>query len=153
REGRTEQFLAAFTNSENTILSAQHDNLVLQHAFQRKMASMRTELGWDGASALERLLIERVVLCWNHLTTTEQKQAFKRKEGISLETAVYLDAAVDRAERRYLRAIQTLATLRRVELPAMQINVLAAQVPSLHPPLPVYPGEMSPTGEGTPHSG
>jgi hypothetical protein len=90
------------------------------------------QLGWDASSPLERVLIEHCVLTWvqtHHLervvsdlqitpgTTPARLQAWNR--------------SLDHAQRRHLRAIETLARIRALarRTPAiLQVNVGGQQV-------------------------
>ena len=51
-------------------------------------------------------------------------------------TSVYYQKSIDRAHRRYLSAIKTLATVRKLALPVLQVNIAKKQVnvasPCLH---------------------
>ena len=116
------------TDIRQLILASQHENLVFREAFNRKMNNMQAELGWETATSLERLLIDQIVLCWKHLHDTITLQTEKTKQGISPDKSVFFDKAVDRSQRRYLHAVQSLALIRRMELPAVQLNFAKKQV-------------------------
>lgn len=105
-----------------------HESLLVEEAFRRKMKQMRQELGADTGTALERLLIERVVLCWFHLHNTEVNYAAKSKGSLRLELAVHLEKSLDRAEQRYQNAVKSLAIVRRLQIPAVQVNIGEKQI-------------------------
>ena len=78
---------------------------------------MRDELGWDSSPKLERVLIERVVQTWLNLHWIETVDAQAGSRPIPVEKH---DAArVEQAERRHLRAIKALATVRKMALPTL----------------------------------
>jgi len=88
----------------------------------------QTELGYDAASALEKLLIEAVVIAWVGYTDTERRASSVWSDSHTLTSGEYWNKRVSAAQRRYLRAIETLARVRRLGLPAVQINIGAQQV-------------------------
>lgn len=127
-DGRAEIFVRSLTDTACRVREIKHDSLILRTAFQRKMKQIRKELGFETASPLERLLIERIVLCWFHLHETEVNYTAKMKESMSLERATYLQKSLDRAETRYQASVKSLAVLRRLQLPAVQVNIGEKQI-------------------------
>lgn len=103
-------------------------NLLIREALPRKLAAMRAELGGQGPTPLERLLVERVVLCWLQLHYFEA--AYTQNMGsLTLAQGHYHQRRIDRAHRRYLSAIKALATVRRLLRPVVaQINIADRQV-------------------------
>jgi hypothetical protein len=75
---------------------------------------------------LERLLAERVVACWLHLHHLEMLYA--RKDSLTVELGTYYQRSIDRAQKRYLAAIQTLARVRKLAVPVLQVNIAREQV-------------------------
>ena len=65
------------------LLSAQHtfqkilstslasDNLAFREAIKQQMKNVRQELAGPAATALEKLLIDRIVACWLQLQTAD----------------------------------------------------------------------------------
>lgn len=127
-EGRANDFVRGITDNGYQTRELREKSLVTRTAFQRKMKQMRQELGVETASPLEKLLIERIVLCWYHLYDVELSYTRQMRESISLEKATYYQKALDRAERRYQEAVKSLAVLRRLQVPVMQINIGEKQV-------------------------
>lgn len=70
---------------------------------------------------LARLLCEQVALCWLRLQATEHQyqNVSTSKEIVVLE---FVDRRLSAAQRRYLRAIEALARVRRLGI-NVQINV------------------------------
>lgn len=79
-------------------------------------------------STLERLLIEQVVLCWLRLNYAELLYSAKHRDSISLDASAYWEKRLTAAQARYLKAIETLARVRRLNVPAQQINIAEKQV-------------------------
>ena len=84
-------------------------------------------LGYPSAPPLERLLIEQVVLCWLHLNIVELEYTDLMREPISLSSAEYWERRLSAAQRRYLRACESLARIRKLArtTPALQVNIAA----------------------------
>jgi len=76
---------------------------------------MRRKLGWGEATAIERLLIERVVQTWLQLQLLEMADA--QSPSCSLELDKHQQEKTARAERRHLSAIKMLAQVRKMALP------------------------------------
>jgi hypothetical protein len=88
-------------------------------------------LGYAKATALERLLIQNIALCW--LRTNMMEQTYTHHAmggaGISMATAEYLERRLSCTQRRYLRAVESLARVRGLLARAgVQINVASQQV-------------------------
>ncbi len=86
------------------------------------------ELGYDKAPPLERILIEHAALCWLRLQTVEQRYSRVMAQSITLTMGDYWERRLSAAQRRYLRACETLARVRKLHLPALQVNIGEKQV-------------------------
>ena len=85
----------------------------------------RAELGYSEAPALEQLLIEHLITCWLHLQEIELRYINVTKESITLTLGDYWERRLSAAQRRYLRACETLARVRRLLRPTIQVNLAA----------------------------
>ncbi len=65
-------------------------------------------------------------LCWLELNCLDP--ALSGKRGVPLRQAEFYDRRRDRAHRRYLSAIRSLATVRRLVMPSVQVNIGTKQV-------------------------
>jgi len=90
--------------------------------------AMRRELGYDAASPLEKMLIDHTVLCWLRLQLAEYNYTGVMSENHTLTLGEYWEKRLSGAQRRYLRACETLARIRRLALPALQVNIGEKQV-------------------------
>ncbi len=102
------------------------DNLLRREALTRQVAALESELAGPSPSVLERLLAERIVVCWLELNCLDP--ALSGKRGVPLRQAEFYDRRRDRAHRRYLSAIRSLATVRRLVMPSVQVNIGTKQV-------------------------
>jgi len=87
------------------------------------MEAMRGELGFANACPLEKMLIRHVILCWERLQLREYQYTTRMNEGGTLAQGNYWEKRLSAAQGRYLRACTTLARIRKMRLPAMQVNV------------------------------
>lgn len=81
----------------------------------RKLDRMRAELGWNESPKLERILIERVCQTWLYLHWLEMADTQSKNRSINL--VKHESERIERAERRHLRAVKMLATVRKMALP------------------------------------
>jgi len=81
------------------------------------------EVDGPNPSALEKLLSEQVGLCWLHLRLMETVYAQLKDHTPSWGN--YVQRCIDKAQRRYLQTIKTLAQIRKLGLPALQVNIAA----------------------------
>lgn len=85
--------------------------------------NMRHDLGYSGSGMVERLIIDRVILTWLHLYTLEMRRRRVWKAGDTLIKVAWYDAQVDRANNAHLRALSTLARVRRLSVNIGQVNI------------------------------
>lgn len=79
-------------------------------AIRHEIEDMRSGMNFDDANGLERLIIDTVILSWLRMQQAEYSLS-------SVDTAdamSYWDARVSAAQRRFLRASETLARVRKL---------------------------------------
>lgn len=101
-------------------------NLLLRESLTRKLDLLRTELAGPSPPPLERLLVERIVTCWLHLHHLEA--VYANKESMTLELGGYYQRCLSAAQKRYLAAVKTLALVRKLAVPVLQVNIARKQV-------------------------
>jgi hypothetical protein len=101
-------------------------NLPIREGLEQKMQYLQAELAGPNPSPLERLLAERIAICWLLLYTLEA--IYAGKDSLSLDLGNYYQENINRAHRRYLSAIKTLATVRKLAVPVVQVNIAKKQV-------------------------
>jgi hypothetical protein len=109
-------------------------DVAVGEGLRNKIESLRMELAGPNPSPLERLLAERIAACWLHLYNLEMTYA--SRDSVSLDLGIYFQKCIDRAHKRYLSAIKTLATVRKLALPVLQVNIAKEQVNVAGPCLP-----------------
>ena len=96
-------------------------------------ASVADEFAGPTPSPVERVLAETAATCWFAFRLHEAQYAGAiTSDGMSLAQSEHAQRRIDRAHRRFLSTVKTLATLRRLALPAVQINVARQQVNQLN---------------------
>jgi hypothetical protein len=112
---------------EGTLIrNAAGKNLLFKEATERKMAQVRRDVAGENPTPLERLLADRVALCWLALHDAEIR--FAQSKDLTIKQADFWQKRIDCAHRRYLSAIKTLATVRKLAVPALQLNIARKQV-------------------------
>ena len=75
---------------------------------------------------IERLLAERAAICWWLVHRFEYYDADAGDR--SIRQAEFNQRRIDAAHNRFLSALRTLATVRKLAVPALQVNIGANQV-------------------------
>lgn len=95
-------------------------------AIDARLDLMRDELGDDAASALERSLIQHVVLCWLRLHDCELRYHMVMGDNPTVTQAMYWEKKLSANQGRYLRACETLAKVHRLNV-KIQVKVANQQ--------------------------
>jgi hypothetical protein len=83
-----------------------------KEAVMRGAELLKTELGYENASPLERLLIEQAVLCHIRLGIIEHTYSRQLSGSYHLNVGAHWEMRLTLAQRRYMKAITTLARVR-----------------------------------------
>ena len=81
----------------------------------------------EDPSPLERLLAERVALCWLAANYADAEYTRKLNAGMSFRDGDYLARRCEQTNRQLLKAIESLARVRRLLTP-MQVNIGQNQI-------------------------
>ena len=126
-EPKIARFVDLARDVERSIVKAMSgDNLFSREAIPRNLSEMRGEIAGENPSTLERLLAERIAVCWLQLQYYEAIYAQNLSE-FTITQSEYHQRRIDKAHRRYLSAIRTLAQIRRLG-PAVQVNIAEKQI-------------------------
>lgn len=101
-------------------------NPLFQQAVPAKLEALRRGLAGPAPTPVESLLVDRVVTNWLHLHALELRRGAAADLGPAA-TACH-ERAWDGAHRRYVGSIKALASVRKLALPALQVNVAQNQV-------------------------
>jgi hypothetical protein len=111
---------------QTIVRKAAGDHVATQEAIARKIESVRAELAGPDATPMERLLAERAALCW--MLANWYENSLEGSDSMSLAPANYHLGKIDRAHSRFLSAVRTLAQVRKLALPTLQLNIARNQV-------------------------
>jgi hypothetical protein len=106
-------------------------DLAAAEATRRKAAQLRSDLAGPEATPLERLLADRAIACWLQVSYVDTLLAQRLRGGaLPWEATDHYQRWLDRAQKRYLAALKTLAQVRRLLAPLptlMQVNIADKQ--------------------------
>lgn len=88
-------------------------------------ASIKERLGYSSSCQAEKLIIDQIMFCWAGMIHVESVvSGAMRREGLSLREGEYWQNTLVRYQNRYLRAIETLARVRKLSKGiAFQVNI------------------------------
>lgn len=117
----------AATATQGTI-DAWFSTALTREAVTRMVQDLKDQLGYAQSPALERILIDQVVLCW--LRLHQQETAYTNRlvgKEYTYQTALFWEKRLSDSQRRYTRACESLARVRKLTrgLPPVQINIAA----------------------------
>ncbi|MFC2052846.1 hypothetical protein ACFLV7_00910 [Chloroflexota bacterium] len=97
-----------------------------QVGIEAQINNIRIEMAYEESSVLERLLIDNIINCWLRLQWVEiQLSGQSNEEQVSLRIVEYWEKRLSASQRRYLRACDTLARVRKLtrNTPMLQVNI------------------------------
>lgn len=115
-------------DAERTIIAEGIGQVLAEEAVYAELRELRSSLAEPGDGALERLLVQHAALRWLALMVAETGRTARWRQGTPSETGDFWDRHVSRLNSDFLRASRTLATVRRLRLPAVQVNIAEQQV-------------------------
>lgn len=95
-------------------------------ALEKNTSSLMTGMGYEKGSALEKLLIENIIITWLRLQWVEfQMVGFMGNGGLGIAQMDFWERRLSLAQRRHLRACETLARVRKLlmKAPVLQVNI------------------------------
>ncbi len=126
-EGPMLELLASFSEvASEALIQGITKNELRRAGFRRQLEVMRDELAGPKPSPLELHLAERVALC--ALSVSRLERLFEGNVSSSPKVWEVCGRQLDGAHRRHLSAVRTLAEVRRLQLPNVQVNIGEKQV-------------------------
>jgi hypothetical protein len=101
-----------------------HSKLVIEH----QLNQMRADLAGPDATPLEQLLVDRVVVCWLDCMYADLLKVKRLTGHHSVSEGEYFSRRAEQAQRQFLKAVRALAMVRRLRVPAIQVNLANQQV-------------------------
>jgi hypothetical protein len=95
----------------------------MKAALEANVEVIKAGLGWAEAPLIEQILIDDVVNCWLRLRWVEFRHAEHTSGAHSMSEGDYWSRAHSAAQRRHLRAVETLARVRKLTRATLQINI------------------------------
>ena len=95
---------------------------ISRRATEQEINRNRREVAGPNPSPLERLLAERVALCWVAATYADSQYACKLKAGMSFREGEFLARRCEQSNRQLLKSIESLTRVRKLLTP-VQLNV------------------------------
>jgi hypothetical protein len=96
-------------------------------AIEVKVESIIREIVGENPTPMEYLLAQRVAMCWLDVQDHECRYANLDQDS-SPKRYEWRSRMLDRAHRRYMSALKTLATVRRLNVPMVQVNIAEKQI-------------------------
>jgi hypothetical protein len=128
RPGKVDLFGNLAEQAEQSFIkAAAGDDLVFKESLTRKLQLLREELAGPSPTPVERLLVERVVACWLQVQDADVRYAQGQRD-CTFAQGEYQQRRMDRAHKRYLSALKTLALVRKLAVPVLQVNIAKKQV-------------------------
>lgn len=116
--------------TQRTIIDRSFTQPSVRTAITVRLESMRAELGYDTSSSeLEKSLIRHLLLCWLRLFDCELRYQATMQGGPSMEEGRFWEQKLSANQKRYLRACESLAKVRRLGV-KIQVNVANQQIVS-----------------------
>lgn len=93
---------------------------------REKMQELEKQIAGDNPTPLERLLAERIAMCW--LDVQDHEHHYSQLGDAPLSKYEWHSQMLDRAHNRYLSAITALAKIRKLGVPVVQVNIADKQI-------------------------
>lgn len=100
---------------------------ITRRTIEKEIEHKRSEVAGEDSSPLERLLAERVALCWLAANYADAEYTRKLKAGMSFREGEYYSKRCEQTNRQLLKAIESLARVRRLLTP-IQVNIGQNQI-------------------------
>lgn len=96
-----------------------------QLLIEAEVKDIKEQLGYSAINQIEKLIIDQILLCWVGVTHIERRLLNLMTEGThTTEQGEYWQNTLTRYQNRYLRAIETLARVRKqYKGIAFQVNI------------------------------
>ena len=99
------------------------NGIILQASFEK----LKGDYGYASAPPLERMLIDHIVLCGARLADTEWLYESASRGQRTFAQADFWERQLNHAQHRYLKAVETLARVRKLNI-NIQVNVAQNQI-------------------------
>jgi hypothetical protein len=101
-------------------------NVLIKEAMEQELDDLQADLAGPNPTPIEKLLAERASICW--FIVHRYEDAYARSSGWSIDQADLQHRKIDKAHARFLSALRTLAQVRKLAVPTLQLNIARNQV-------------------------
>jgi hypothetical protein len=101
---------------------------VAEIAVEEYIVKIRDDMGYHDAPMMEQLLIENIVTCWLHVQYCQGQIAMLIGKDRSIAILEFWEKRNTAAQRRYLAACESLAKVRKLRIPNIQMNFGEKQI-------------------------
>lgn len=117
--------------TEDVILSEYFESSgFLLETVKKKLVDLRDELGWDNAPEIEKLLIRQICLSWLRLYHAERMHQQRTNQTHSFDLGMYWEKRLTLAQKRHLKAIESLAKVRKMTAQTDKLQAAASKAKS-----------------------
>jgi hypothetical protein len=106
--------------------SACGKNVLIKEAIEQEMDDLQADLAGPNPTPIEKLLAERASICW--FIVYRYEGTYATSKGWSIGSTDLQQRKIDKAHARFLSALRTLAQVRKLAVPAIQLNIAKNQV-------------------------
>lgn len=96
------------------VLKSVNQSAFVGECGKRFVEEMKTELGYHSSTFVEKLLIDEIVMRWLRLALADNAYTVNTERTHSISDGIYHEKRVTLAQKRYLKAIDTLARVRKM---------------------------------------
>ena len=104
------------------------DNDVAKIAIEEHIISLRNDMGYHESPVMEKLLIENIVTAWLRVQWLDWQVASRMGGEFRIPAMEFWQKSLTTAQRNYLAACETLAKVRKMKLPNLQLNIGDKQI-------------------------
>jgi hypothetical protein len=114
---------------QGTLIKNMIQQEVPRIALEEYAMNLRKEFGYHDAPVMEQLIIENIVIAWLHVYWAEFQLVLRMgPQHTDIAISEYWERRLTLAQKRYLRACETLAKIRKMAIPAVQLNIGDKQI-------------------------
>jgi len=117
--------LGNLTDKNIEQIAASFNNPAFAVIVEKYAPKIKKDLGYESAPMIEKLSIDAVVLSWLRWQKTEYSLSWRTHQSFSLKEGAYWEKSLNAAHNRYLKALESLAKIRKLARhdPALQVNI------------------------------
>jgi hypothetical protein len=104
------------------------DDEVAKTAIEEHAVFVRDEMGYHDAPIMEKMLIDNIVTAWLRLQWLDYLVSAKMAGDFRIPHMEFWQKSLAMAQRNYLAACETLAKVRKMRLPNIQLNIGDKQI-------------------------